>query len=146
MPKRKASPSSFGQVKRKIIEYQQGYGNIPVFRTYPLQKGYGLGGLFRGLFRKAAPILKKGLVKATKQALKSGANVFEDVVENQTPFKQAVKKEAKSGFQNFKKQFDGSQNVINRGSKKSKSITLAKKRKQTRPRKRTKGGFQKITL
>ena len=39
----------------------------PVFRGRLHQKGRGLGGLFRGLLKKAVPILKKGLAHAGKR-------------------------------------------------------------------------------
>ena len=70
-------------------------GRITVYRGQPLQRGHGLGGIFRSLFRvampvirRAAPIVKKVAVragrrvakKAVKRAAEAGAQVLEDVV------------------------------------------------------------------
>ena len=79
-------------VKQRRRKYQRGYGaGIPTFRAEPLQLGYGLGGLFRGLYRSISPSLKKALATVGKHALKTGADILEDVVVNKTPIKQAVK-------------------------------------------------------
>ena len=106
MPKRKATPFLLEQVKKRKrggrIKYQRGSGGIPIFRAEPLQRGYGLGGLFRGLYRRVKPALKKGLATIGKRALKAGADILEDVVVNKTPLKQAVKRQAKSEFENIK--------------------------------------------
>ena len=99
MAKQKAN--SFLQVKRRRRKYQRGSGGIPIFRAEPLQRGYGLGGLFRGLYRSVKPTLKKGLATIGKRALKAGADILEDVVVNKTPIKQAVKKRAKLEMQNI---------------------------------------------
>ena len=37
---------------------------FPVYRGLRQQRGHGIGGLFRGLFRTVAPMLKTGLKKA----------------------------------------------------------------------------------
>ena len=136
----------FLQVKRR--KYQRGLGvGIPVFRAEPLQSGYGLGGLFRGLYRSVSPSLKKGLAAVGKRALKAGADILEDVVVNKTPIKQAVKKRAKSEMQTIKNQIKGSQQKpINRSTLNSNQVIKPKKKKQTRRKKTPQGGFQQITL
>ena len=58
-----------------------------------LQRGYGIGGLFRGLIRSATPLLKKGLLSAGKKALLAGANVLSDVQENDVTLKKALGKQ-----------------------------------------------------
>ena len=88
MSKRK-STIPFHSVKRRKVQY--GNGNIRVFRAHPLQRGHGLGGLFRGLFRTIAPVLKKGLVRVGQHALKAGSNALEDISSNNTSIKDALK-------------------------------------------------------
>ena len=135
-------------VKQRRRKYQRGYGaGIPIFRAEPLQLGYGLGGLFRGLYRSISPSLKKGLATVGKHALKTGADILEDVVVNKTPIKQAVKKQVKAKMEDMKKQIGGSkQKSINRATSKSKQVSKPKKKKQTRRTKTPRGGFQQITL
>ena len=67
---------------------------------------------------------------------------MEDIVISKTPIKQAVKRQAKTEFENLKKQYGGSQKTINRGFAKSKPVIRAKRRKQ----KRRFPGFKQITL
>ena len=38
--------------------HQQGYG-LPAYRGIVMQRGYGLGGFFKGLVRAVAPHVKK---------------------------------------------------------------------------------------
>ncbi len=93
-------------------------GNFRVFRALqPIQKGYGLGGMFRSLFRTVTPHLKKGLALVGRRALTAGANALADMSENSTPLKKALKKQVKSEIANL--------NPINR-----------MKRKATAPKKR----------
>ena len=144
MPKRRAP--ALKQIKKRKrgrrITFQQGSGGIPVFRAEPLQRGYGIGGLFHGLYRCVKPALKRSLATIGKKALKAGTNVLEDIVVNKAPIKQAVKRQAKPEFENLKKQYGGSQKAINRGFVKSKPVIRAKRRKQ----KRRFPGFKQITL
>ena len=65
-----------------------------------LQRGYGIGGLFRGLIRSATPLLKKGLLAAGKKALTAGANALTDVQQNNETFRNAIVKEVRATLQN----------------------------------------------
>ena len=44
-----------------------------------MQKGYGLGGVFKGIMRSVAPKLKQGLAYVGKRALKTGLESLGDV-------------------------------------------------------------------
>ncbi len=97
MPKRKAQTvvPGFHLVKRRRTRQQYG-GNFPVFRSMqPVQRGYGLGGMFRSLFRTVTPHLKKGLAHVGRRALTAGASALADMSENNTSLKDALKKQAK---------------------------------------------------
>ena len=52
---------------------------LPAFKGAPLQKGYSIGGIFKGLTRMFTSVGKKGLSNLGKQALQSGAQVLDDV-------------------------------------------------------------------
>ena len=82
------------QQQRQTDTRQHG-GRVLVFRGAPLQRGHGLGGLFKTLFRvaipairRAAPIVKRAAVRvgkaATKRAVKAGTQVLKDVASNKT--------------------------------------------------------------
>ena len=59
---------------------QLGYG-LPAYRGVAMQRGYGLGGMFRGLMRAVTPHLKQGLKQVGKRALQTGLQVMSDVSE-----------------------------------------------------------------
>ena len=76
--------------------YQNGNG-IQSFRGPTLQRGYGLGGFFKGLARSFAPVLKRGLVHAGKKAVKTGIQVLQDVSSGKS-FKKAIKERGKQNI------------------------------------------------
>lgn len=55
-------------------------GSIPVFRGARMQRGYGLGGMLKGLFKSAVPILKQSGRLIGKRALQSGINIAQNVM------------------------------------------------------------------
>ena len=83
-------------VYRATQFHQRGYG---IYRGRALQRGHGLGGIFKSLFRMAAPVLKKAGKKALrtvgKRALKAGANALTDIAEKRASPKEALKSRAK---------------------------------------------------
>jgi hypothetical protein len=62
---------------------QSGSG-LPVFQGSRGQRGHGIGSILSGLFRTAMPILKRGLTFFGKEALRTGANIANDVADGQT--------------------------------------------------------------
>ena len=93
------------QRKRSTKRARQYGGRVLVFRGSPLQKGHGLGGLFKSLLRvavpvirRAAPIVKKVAVRvgksAVKRTAKAGTKVLKDVATNRTTLKEALKERA----------------------------------------------------
>ncbi len=91
---------------------QIGYGHMPIFRAQTLQRGYGLGGWGRAFLKTIAPVAKRGLLSLGKAALNAGARALEDVRDNDTSVKEALKKQAINTFHPA--------NVINRAVKKRK--------------------------
>lgn len=69
---------------------------LPAFRGASRQRGYGIGGIFKGLARTFAPIVKKNLINLGKQALKSGVQVLDDVSRGEN-VKAAVQRRALEG-------------------------------------------------
>ena len=137
----------------KRIKYQSGFGPAPNFNVfkayYPRpQRGGGFGGVFRGIFRRAIPLLKRGLATVGRRALKAGGDVLEDVVVNRTPIKLAVKRRAKTELDELKKQFGGRRSKgINRGGHRRNSLIPARKLKRGgRKKQAVPKQFREITL
>ena len=64
---------------------------LPYFAGPVSQQGHGLGGIFGRLFRavvplfqRAAPVLKSAAATVAKEAVRSGADVVEDVLAGQS--------------------------------------------------------------
>ena len=72
---------------------QAGNG-YPVFTGSRIQRGHGLGSLFSGLFKAATPLLKRGAKALGKQALTTGMELANDLIEGRN-FKTAAKKRLK---------------------------------------------------
>jgi hypothetical protein len=135
------------QQRRQSATRQYG-GRVLVFRGAPLQRGHGLGGLFKTLLRvavpvlrRAAPIVKRTAVRvgkaASKRAVKAGAKALEDVATNKSTLKEALKQRVQEAA------FNAAAEVINKGvvsqsvntsRRKSKSQQVKRKRKTNAPR------------
>jgi len=78
-------------------------GGIPrVYVGAPYQRGHGIGSFLGGLFRKVLPFLHRGARAVSKEALRAGINVIEDV-ENDVPLKEALKSRFKESRTNLKR-------------------------------------------
>ena len=64
-----------------LNQAKQKGGNLPAFHGARFQQGYGLGSIFKGLFRWAMPHLQQGAKVLGKKALQTGAQVAQDVLE-----------------------------------------------------------------
>jgi len=84
-------------------------GEIPVFRGAKHQRGHGLGSIISGLFRRVVlpllknegktliPFLKNNKKTLIKNALKTGMEVADDVLEGKS-MKESAKKRVLSGI------------------------------------------------
>ena len=64
-----------------LNQAKQKGGNLPAFHGAQFQQGYGLGSIFKSLFRWAMPHLTQGAKVLGKKALQTGAQVAQDVLE-----------------------------------------------------------------
>ena len=69
--------------------YEQYYANqsglgIPVFHGALGQRGHGLGSMISGFFRRAFPFIFSGAEALGKQALKTGVNIANDVIDGKS--------------------------------------------------------------
>lgn len=77
-----------------------GYG-LGSYAGVPYQRGGGIGAIFRGLFRTAAPILRQIGLNLGKKAFEAGADIMGDVSEGKKfkeVAKQRIKQRGKQGF------------------------------------------------
>ncbi|KAI8503792.1 hypothetical protein Bbelb_187630 [Branchiostoma belcheri] len=69
------------------VPFEQGRlirgGQLPVYYGRSMQRGYGLGGIFRGLLRSAVPLLKRGAKSVGRHALRSGIDFAQDILNGQ---------------------------------------------------------------
>ena len=78
------------------VSYQTGNG-IKSFRGPVMQRGYGLGGFFKGLARSFAPIFKQGISHVGKKALSTGLKVVRDVSQGKK-LKDSIKQRGKESL------------------------------------------------
>ena len=80
-----------------VNQAKQKGGSLPAFHGARFQHGYGLGSIFRGLFRWAMPHLQQGAKVIGKKALQTGVNVVQDVLDGDN-IKTAVHKSTKQAL------------------------------------------------
>ena len=76
-----------------LNQAKQKGGNLPAFHGARFQRGYGLGSIFKGLFRWAMPHLQQGAKMLGKRALQTGVDIAQDVLAGEN-VKTATKKRA----------------------------------------------------
>jgi hypothetical protein len=112
----------------------EGNAQYPVFRGLRYQRGYGLGGVFRKLFRYIVPFVKEHgvpLLKTVgKTALNSATNLATDALDGKN-IKESAKQRLKETFEDLKKKADMKGNGINKGRKRqlTRKVKANKKRK-----------------
>jgi hypothetical protein len=110
---------------------QSGTG-MPVFIGSRNQRGHGIGSVLSGLFRSAAPMLKRGLATFGKHALKTGTQILSDVVDGQS-LGESAKRRIKQGIKEFISPSSFSQQTGN-GRKRTHRRKTSKKPKKNKRR------------
>ena len=77
-----------------VLPKRQSGGSPRVFRGPVLQRGYGLGNMFKSLSRNLMPTLKEGMKALGKSALHTGLDVLQDVSRGEN-FKESAKRRMK---------------------------------------------------
>lgn len=128
---------------------QYGGGRVTVFRGAPLQRGHGLGGLFKTLFRVAVPVLRRvaPIVKrvavragksAVKRATKAGVRVIKDVATKQSTLKDALKQRAQEAA------LSAAMDAINKSAPSRKANIPARKGKGKQQKKRRRSNAPRL--
>ena len=109
--------------------YEQYYVNqsgsgIPVFYSALGQRGHGLGSKISGFFRRAFPFIFSGAKALGRQALKTGVNIANDVIDGKS-LKESAGAHIPDGIKSFV-----SSNFGQSGSGKRKKRTSKQKTKR----------------
>lgn len=101
------------------------------FQGGTVQRGYGLGGVFRGLARSFTPVIKRGLIEVGKRALNTGVDILSDFADGES-LKHAAKRRMVNQLKNPISLLKPSQPV----SRKRKSTISSHLRKNTRKKRK----------
>lgn len=94
-----------------------GYGGIShVYIGSPNQRGHGIGSFLGGLFRRIIPLLKQGARTVGKEALRSGINVANDVLDKGIHPREAFKTRLRESGTNLKRKAEEKINNLMHGS------------------------------
>lgn len=127
MKKRFCCDASRGMYEDYYVS-QSGSG-MPYYQGSRGQRGHGLGSMLSGLFRSAMPMVKSGLAAVGRQALRTGAQIANDVADGQS-LGNSAKRRINEGIKRFVP-FDVFSTQSGSGKRKS-----TKKRKPIKKRKR----------
>jgi hypothetical protein len=111
----------------QVTEYNYFKGAPPYQRGYGLQKGAGVGDVFRGLWRFFLPLIRRVGSTVSEEALNTGHRVFDKVVNEGKPIKDTIVNEGRKGIDTvlekggLQKQF-GSGMTIKRKSRRKEFI------------------------
>ena len=123
-----------------LNQARQKGGNLPALHSARFQRGYGLGSIFKGLFRLAMPHLQQDAKVLGKKALQMGVQVAQDVLAGEN-VKTATKKRAKQALglpsQNSS-QSGGGQKAIKRKAQPRKNSSPPGKRAKASPQQKKK--------
>ena len=111
---------------------RQSGGSTRVFRGPVLQRGYGLGNMFKSLSRSIMPTLKEGMKTLGKSALTTGLDVLQDVSRGEN-FKTAAKRRIKEQGKDLLDQAVGrlgSRESINSRQSRQRQVSSKKSRKR----------------
>ena len=111
---------------------RQSGGSQRVFRGPVLQRGYGLGNMFKSLSRAIMPTLKEGMKTLGKSALHTGLDVLQDVSRGEN-FKESAKRRLKEQGKDLLDQTVGglrSREGINSRQPRRKQVSSKKSRKR----------------
>lgn len=114
---------------------QAGNG-LPYYKGVSLQRGSGLGGIFRSMFRMVLPLFKSGAKAVGKQALRTGVDIANDYIQGKD-LKNASKQRMKEATKILTdKAADKVKNMVGghkRKRKSKKSVSSKKYRKVCTP-------------
>ena len=119
-------------LKDHFLRQQRG-GNIAGFRGARMQRGYGIGSIFKSLARYAIPLFKQGAKVVGKRALQAATEVGQDVLQGKN-VKEAFKSRGKQAASDVAKKVmtgKGRKNGIKRAAQAKTPIRGPTKKQKT---------------
>ena len=125
-----------------------------VYRGIPQQIGYGLGSIFASIFRRAVPIVKRGMTYLGRKAVEGAVSTARDVLTGENLRSAARRNFHKSGndildtgYKYAKSRMTGRgmkrKRKCQKSANRNKKRKLGKKRIRRKKRRRTSGGLKK---
>lgn len=124
----------------KSYYLNQAGNGLPYFVGSPYQKGYGLGGIFRNIFKWIMPIVREHALPVAKtvgkELLRTATNVAQDTLDGEE-IGQSTKKRLKESFKNISDKIHQGQGLklkpgLTIKSRKQKSLLQKKKKVKKR--------------
>lgn len=120
----------------KTYYLNQAGNGLPFYQGSPYQRGYGLGGVFRNIFKWIMPIVKEHALPVAKSVgkefLKAATNVAKDSLDGEE-IGQSTKKRFKESLENISKLHQGEGFVLKPGL----SINSRKKKRKSKKKVKT---------
>lgn len=121
----------------KSYYLNQAGNGLPYFTGSPYQKGYGLGGIFRNIFKWIMPLVREHALPIAKtvgkEILRGATNVAQDTLNGET-MSRSTKKRMKETFRNISENIHEGEGLILKpglsiNMSKRKSVSLKRKKK-----------------
>ena len=110
-----------GAAVEQYYRNQVGTG-LPVFRGNRVQRGHGLGSMFKGLLKSVVPLVKSGATSLGKKALSTGLDITRDVLSGQN-FKDAARQRLReTGTKTLRKVQNKMQSAVDQKSTKKDAL------------------------
>ncbi|GFU57452.1 uncharacterized protein F54H12.2 [Trichonephila clavipes] len=93
---------------------QAGNG-LSYYQGQSFQKGYGIGGWFKRLFRSALPFLSRGAKSVGKEVLRTGAQIANDLLEGRNLQESAEERAKETGRILAKKAIKKADDMLGKG-------------------------------
>jgi len=107
-----------------------------IYRGGRRQRGHGIGGVFKNLFRSAMPMIKEGGKIVAKNALNLGANVLADMRSGENNVGKAFERHAiKTAMETAEDMVNAGEKAVNKRSKRKGNAITSRQAKRLKGRK-----------
>lgn len=113
---------------------QAGNG-LSYYKGQSSQKGYGIGGWFKKLFRSALPFITKGAKSVGKEVLRTGTQIAGDLLEGRDIRESAKMRAKETGRKLAKKAINTADEMLGQGKKYKRKRKLVNRHTLLKPRK-----------
>ena len=130
-----------GAAVEQYYRNQVGTG-LPVFRGNIVQRGHGLGSMFKGLLKTVVPLVNSGAKSLGKQALSTGLDITRDVLSGQN-FKDAAQQRLRETGTETLRKVQNKMQSTQKSIKKIRSPQMYTSRPSKKKKRTSRGGRNK---